>query len=74
MSAQVSVGILTSPWLSYCVSDWSTLGSQVCMLKLKVVDWLWCLLQVYAPNATSEYQAFVDEVNNALLQASRKRV
>ena len=29
-----------------------------------------CLLQVYAPNATSEYQAFVDEVNDALLRVS----
>ena len=29
-----------------------------------------CLLQVYAPNATSEYQTFVDEVSDALLQVS----
>ena len=29
-----------------------------------------CLLQVYAPNATSEYQTFVDEVNDALLRVS----
>ena len=29
-----------------------------------------CLLQVYAPNATSEYQAFVDEVYDALLRVS----
>ena len=40
------------------------------MLKLKVLDQSLCLLQVYAPNATSEYQTFVDEVNDALLQVS----
>ena len=40
------------------------------MLKLKVLDRSLCLLQVYAPNATSEYQAFVDEVNDALLRVS----
>ena len=38
------------------------------MLKLKLLDRSLCLLQVYAPNATSEYQAFVDEVNHALLR------
>ena len=34
------------------------------------MDRLLCLLQVYAPNATSKYQAFVDEENDALLQVS----
>ena len=70
MSAQAGVGILTSPRLSDCVSDWIPLGSRVCMLKLKVLDQSLCLLQVYAPNATSEYQTFVDEVNDALLRVS----
>ena len=70
MSAQAGVGILTSPRLSDCVSDWIPLGSRVCMLKLKVLDLSLCLLQVYAPNATSEYQTFVDEVNDALLRVS----
>ena len=37
------------------------------MLKLKVLDWsLYVLLQVYALNATCEYEALVDEVNDAL--------
>ena len=67
MSAQAGVGILTSPRLSDCVSDWIPLGSRVCMLKLKVFDWSLCLLQVYA---TSEYQAFLNEVNDALLRVS----
>ena len=70
MSAQAVVGILTSLQLADCVSDWIPLGSRVCMLKLKVLDRSLCLLQVYAPNATTEYQAFVDEVNGALLRVS----
>ena len=72
MSAQAGLGILTSPRLSDCVPNWILLGSgvQLCMLKLKVLDWSLCLLQVYAPNATSEYQAFVDDVNDALLRIS----
>ena len=40
------------------------------MLKLKVLDRLLCLIQIYASNATNEYQAFVDEINHALLQVS----
>ena len=63
-------GILTSPRLSYCASDWISLGSRVCMMKLKVLDRSLCLLQVNVPNATSEYHAFVDEVNDALLRVS----
>jgi len=39
-------------------------------LKLKVKNQPICLLQVYAPNAVSEYHAFVDEVNDALLRVS----
>ena len=40
------------------------------MLKLKVLDRSLCLLQVYVPNATIEYQTYVDEVNDALLRVS----
>ena len=78
ISAQAGVGILTTPPppppppppLSDCVSDWIRLGSRVCMLKLKVLDRSLCLLQVYVPTATSEYQAFVDKVNDALQRLS----
>ena len=70
VSAQAGVGILTSPQLSKSVSDWIPLGSRVCMLKLKGLDRSLCLLQVYAPNATGKYQAFVDKVNDALLRVS----
>ena len=76
MSAQAGVGILTSSRLSDCVSDWIPLGSRVCMLKLKILDRSLCLLQVYAPNAnaTTEYQTFVDDVNDALLRVSAIRM
>ena len=70
MSAQAGVGILTSPRLPDCVSDWIPLRSRVCIFKLKVLDLSLCLLEVYSPNTTSEYQAFVDEVNGALLRVS----
>ena len=40
------------------------------MLNIKVLDRSLCLLPVYAPNVTSEIQAFVDEVNYALLRVS----
>ena len=70
MSAQAGVGILTSRRLPNCVLDWIPLESRICKLKLKVLDRSLCLLQVYAHNATSEYQAFVDDVNDALLRVS----
>ena len=72
MSAQAGVGILTSPRLSDCVSDWIFWDhrSAICMLKLKTLNRSLCLLKVNAPNATSEDQAFVDKVNDALLQVS----
>ena len=54
MSAQADVGILTSSRLIDCESDWIPLGSRVCMLKLKVLGRSLSLLQVYAPNATSQ--------------------
>ena len=39
------------------------------MLKLKVKNRSLCLLQVYSPNAVSEYQAFVDDVIDAIQRA-----
>ena len=52
------------------MSDWIPLESRVGMFKLKLLNRSLCLLQVYAPNATTEYQAFVDEVNDALIRVS----
>ena len=70
MPAQACVRILTSPRLSDCVSDWIPLGLRICMLKCRVLDRSLCLLQIYAPNAMSEYQAFMEEVNDTLLRVS----
>ena len=50
MSTQAGVGILTSPRLSDCASDWIPLESRVCMLKLKVLNRSLCLLQVQVYN------------------------
>ena len=66
ISAQAGVEILISPQLSDCVFDWIFWGSRACMLKLKVKDWSFYLLQVYAPNAVNEYQSFMNDVNDAL--------
>ena len=67
MSAQVGVRNLTSPRLSDCVSDWIPFISWFCMLK-KVLDRSLCPLQICAPYATNQHQAFVNEVNDALLR------
>ena len=65
MSAQGGVRILTCHQLSDCRFNWIPLESRTYMLKLKVKDRSLCLLQLYAPNAASEYQVFVNYVNDA---------
>ena len=42
------------------------MGSQACMLKLKVKDQSLSLLQVYGPTSVSEYQTIVEDVIDAL--------
>ena len=69
MSAQAGVDSHKPPFVRLCVRL-DLFGIRICMLKLKVLDRSLCLLQVYAPNAMSEYQAFVDEINDALLRVS----
>ena len=65
------MGILTRPQLSDCIRLlYIRLGSRVCVLKLMVLDRSLCLLLVYAHDATSKYQAFVDEVNDAHVRVS----
>ena len=66
MSTQAGEGILTTSQLSECVFDWIPWKSQACLLKIEVKNRSLCLLQVYAPNALREYQAFEDNVNYAL--------
>ena len=70
MSAQAGVGILTSPRLADCVDEWIPIGGRVCILKVKIKSQSLCFIQVYAPNSTTQYLDFVDEVNDALQRVS----
>ena len=66
MSAQVRVGIFVSPRLAHWVTDWIPPGGRVCLLKFRLQERSLCILQVYAPNAETQYQLFLDEVGVAL--------
>ena len=69
MSAQAGAGLLVSPNIAECVVDWVPLGGRVCLLKLKLKEQSLCVLQVYAPNIESQYEAFLEEVEVALGKA-----
>ena len=62
MSAQAEVGIFVSPRLFHWDTDWILFEKRVCVLKLKLQERLLCILQVYAPNAETQYHSFLDEV------------
>ena len=70
MSAQVGVGLLVSPNIAECVVDWVPLGGRVCLLKLRLQERSLCILQVYALNMESQYEAFLEEVEVALGKAT----
>ena len=70
MSAQAGVGLLVSPSIAECVVDWISLGGRVCLLKLRLQERSLCILQVYAPNIESHYEAFLEEVEVALGKAT----
>ena len=70
MSAQAGVGLLVSPNIAECVVDWVPLGGRVCLLKLRLQERSLCILQVYAPNVESQYEAFLEEVGVALGKAT----
>ena len=72
MSAQSDVRFFTNPHLSDYKFDWIPLGSRTCMLKLKAKDRSLCLLQICTHNAVSDYQAFVDDANNALQRVTQQ--
>ena len=65
ISAQAGVWEFSQALSCQCVRS-DSFGSRACMLKLEVKDRSLCLLQVYAPDAVSEYQAFVDGLSDAL--------
>ena len=66
MSAQAGVGLLVSPNMAGCIIDWVPLGGRVSLLKLRLHERSLCILQVYAPNIESQYEAFLEEVEVAL--------
>ena len=70
MSAQAGVGLLVSLNIAECVADWVPLGGRVCLLKLKLLERSLCVLQVYAPNIKSQYEAFLEKVEVALGKAT----
>ena len=53
-----------------CIVDWVPLGGRVCLLKLRLQERSLCILQVYAPNTESQYEAFLEEVEVALGKAT----
>ena len=69
-SAQAGVGSLQSPNVAERVVDWVSLGGRVCFLKLKLQKQFLCIVQVYAPNIESHYEAFLEEVEVALGKAT----
>ena len=66
MSAQAEVGIPVSFRLAHCVTDSIPLGERVFFLNLSIQERSLCILHVYAPNAKTHYQPFLDEVGVAL--------
>ena len=55
--------------MAECVVDWVPLGGRVCLLKLRLQERSLCILQVYAPDMESQYEAFL-EVEVALGKAT----
>ena len=72
MSAQAGVGLLVSPNIAEYIVDWVPMGGRVCLLKLRLQERSLCILQVYAPNIESQYEAFLEEVEVALGIATSK--
>ena len=70
MSSQAGVGLLGSSIIAECVVDCVPLEGRVCLLKLRLQKRSLCVLQVYAPNMESQYEAFLEEVKDALGKAT----
>ena len=56
--------------MAECVVDWVPLGGRVFLLNLRLQERSLCILQVYAPNIESQYEAFLEEVEVALGKAT----
>ena len=70
MSAQAGVGLFVSPSMAECVVDWVPQGGRVCLIKFMLQERPLCVLQVYAPNMKSQYEAFLEEIEVALGKAT----
>ena len=70
MSAQAVVGLLVRTNIAKCVVEWTPLGGRVCLLQLRLQQQSLCVLQVYAPDVESQYQAFLEEIEVALGKAT----
>ena len=80
MSAQAGVGLLVSPNIAVSMSltgyHWEILVRicllklWVCLLKLKLQERSLSILQVYAPNMESQYEALLEEIEVALGKAT----
>ena len=60
------IGIFVKPHLVHYINDWIPLGGRVCLIKLSLQEQSLCSLQVYTPNAKTQYQPFLDKVGVAL--------
>ena len=70
ISSKAGIGIFVSPRLAHCVTNWIRLGKRFCLLKLRIQKRSLCILEVYAPNAETQYQPFLDEVGVALQEVT----
>jgi exonuclease III len=64
--AHAGVGILTSPRMAEQVIEWLPKSERAAVLRLKAGNRNLAIVQIYAPNDSQEYTAFLDEVTEAL--------
>lgn len=70
--AQAGVGILTSPRLTDRVVEWTPISSRVAVLRLRLLEGRkLAIVQGYAPNLTSEYPTFLNEVEQGVATLHR---
>ena len=63
---QVGVGILTSPWLSAAVLEFTLVNERVASLHLRAGGETLTVVSAYAPNSSSEYASFLEVLAGGL--------